>query len=136
LTGRDRSNKEVTIMTRLPLTSLALATVCLTAIAVTAPARAQQAAVPAQLVTNGPQFTPGDAADRAAAERNLRESAEYEGLLRTNPAFRALRIQQECGPISDPQLQASCIGSFPPAEYAATPPRHRHYSQTAKTNNG
>ena len=123
-------------MTRIPLTNLVLATVCLTAVAATAPARAQQAALPAQLVTNGPQFTPGDAADRAAAERNVRESAGYEALLRTNPTFRAARINKECGPVSDPQLQESCIGSFGPAEYAAIPPRHRHYSQTAKNKNG
>ena len=122
-------------MTRMPLTGLTLATLCLTAIAATAPARAQQAAAPAQLVTNGPQFTPGDGADRAAAARNVRESTQYETLLHANPAFRAIRVQKECGPISDPELRASCIASFPPAEYAAMPSRYRHYSQTTKSSN-
>ena len=122
-------------MTRIPLTSLALATACLTAIGVSAPARAQQPAALTQLVTNGPQFTPGDDAGRAAAEQNVRESAEYGALLRTNPAFRAIRIKKECGPISDPELRASCIGSFPPVEYAAVTRRHRYYSQTARNGN-
>lgn len=99
-------------MTRIALTSLAAATVCLTAIGAPAPARAQQPAAPTQLVTNGPQFTPGDDAGRAAAQQNVRESRGYDALLRTNAAFRAVRIRKECDPISDPQLRASCIGSF------------------------
>ncbi len=112
-------------MTRISLTSLTLAAVCLTALAVTAPARSQEAAGPIQLVTNGPQFSPGDEAGPAAAEPNVRQSAQYDALLRTNPAFRAVRIQKECGPISDPELRASCIGSFGPADFAAMPSRYR-----------
>jgi hypothetical protein len=46
------------------------------------------------------------------AERNVRESRQYEQLVCTNPAFRAKRIAQECGPISDPQLHQSCLASF------------------------
>jgi hypothetical protein len=33
-------------------------------------------------------------------------------MLRGNSAFRAKRMQQECGPITDPELHASCVSSF------------------------
>jgi hypothetical protein len=122
-------------MTRKSLTSLALATVCMTAIGVTAPARAQQEAAPTQLITNGPQFTPGDEAGRQAAQQNVRESAQYETLLRANPGFRAMRVQKECGPISDPELHASCLSSFGSAGHAAMPSRYDRYSQTTKNYN-
>ena len=46
------------------------------------------------------------------AEQNVRASRQYEALLCTNPAFRAKRIAQECGPISDPELHQSCVASF------------------------
>lgn len=46
------------------------------------------------------------------AEQNVRASRQYEALLCTNPAFRAKRIAQECGPVSDPQLHQSCVASF------------------------
>ncbi len=46
------------------------------------------------------------------AEQNVRSSRQYEALLCTNPAFRARRIAQECGPVSDPQLHQSCVASF------------------------
>ncbi len=46
------------------------------------------------------------------AEQNVRASQQYEALLCTNPAFRARRIAQECGPVSDPQLHQSCVASF------------------------
>jgi hypothetical protein len=46
------------------------------------------------------------------AEQNVRASGQYESLLCTNPAFRAKRIDQECGPISDPKLHQNCIASF------------------------
>lgn len=94
------------------LRRLALAGVCLTAIAAAPAVRAQQAGVRTDLITNGPQANPGDAAGAAAAQRNQRESGQYEMLLRSNPAFRARRIAKECGPIPDPELHASCIASF------------------------
>ncbi len=46
------------------------------------------------------------------AAQNVRESEQYERLVCSNPAFRAKRIQQECGPITDPQLHQSCVASF------------------------
>jgi len=54
-------------------------------------------------------------AQRAAnesAEQNVRQSQQYESLVCSNPSFRAKRIQQECGPISDPELHQSCLASF------------------------
>jgi hypothetical protein len=46
------------------------------------------------------------------AAANVRQSQAYSALLRSNPAFRRKREQIECGPITDPQLHASCIASF------------------------
>ncbi|MGC2412800.1 MAG: hypothetical protein WA459_08910 [Stellaceae bacterium] len=54
------------------------------------------------------------------AEQNVRASQQYESLLCSNPAFRAKRIAQECGPVSDPQLHQSCLASF---ECGAAPRR-------------
>ena len=47
-----------------------------------------------------------------SAEQNVRASQQYERALCTNPAFRAKRIAQECGPITDPQLHQSCVASL------------------------
>ena len=47
-----------------------------------------------------------------SAEQNVRQSQQYESLVCSNPGFRAKRIQQECGPINDPQLHQSCLASF------------------------
>jgi hypothetical protein len=58
-----------------------------------------------------------------AAMANVRESEQYSALLRSNPAFRAKRMQMECGPITDPELHASCVSSF--QAYGATPPARR-----------
>ena len=56
------------------------------------------------------------------AEQNVRESGQYEQLLCSNPSFRAKRIAQECGPITDPQLHQSCLASF----NCAAPKQARH----------
>ena len=47
-----------------------------------------------------------------SAEQNVRASQQYESLLCTNPSFRAKRIAQECGPVTDPQLHQSCVSSL------------------------
>ena len=47
-----------------------------------------------------------------SADQNVRASRQYESLLCSNPAFRAKRIAQECGPVSDPELHQSCVASF------------------------
>jgi len=49
----------------------------------------------------------------AGAAANVRQSHAYEQALR-NPAFRAKRIREECGPIDDPQLHEQCVASFGP----------------------
>jgi hypothetical protein len=51
------------------------------------------------------------------AAANIRESKAYTALLRSSSAFRKKRETIECGPITDPQLHASCIASF--REYTA-----------------
>ena len=47
-----------------------------------------------------------------SAQQNVRESEQYERLLCTNPAFRARRIAQECGPLQGSQFYQSCVASF------------------------
>jgi len=43
----------------------------------------------------------------------------------SNPAFRAKRMQQECGPVTDPELRASCVASFG-GDGATAPGKRRH----------
>jgi hypothetical protein len=50
--------------------------------------------------------------DNPAAAANVKQSEQYSALLRSNPAFRRQREKIECGPITDPQLHASCVASF------------------------
>ncbi len=47
-----------------------------------------------------------------SADQNVRASQQYERALCTNAAFRAKRIAQECGPLTDPQLHQSCVASL------------------------
>jgi hypothetical protein len=44
--------------------------------------------------------------------QNIRKSQRYDYLVSTNRNFRAARMRTECGPIRDPELRASCVGSF------------------------
>jgi hypothetical protein len=44
--------------------------------------------------------------------QNVRKSHQYDYLVATNSSFRAYRMRKECGPIRDPELRASCVGSF------------------------
>jgi len=60
-----------------------------------------------------------------SAEQNVRQSHQYESLLCSNPGFRAKRIAQECGPVTDPQLHQSCVASFE-CDKPAKPVRWRH----------
>jgi hypothetical protein len=57
------------------------------------------------------------------AAANVRQSQQYEQALHGNPAFRAKRMQQECGPVTDPELHASCVASF--GGDSASAPRKR-----------
>lgn len=54
------------------------------------------------------QQTPPD----PGAAANVKQSQTYEQVLQGNPSFRAKRMQQECGPITDAELHASCVASF------------------------
>lgn len=47
-----------------------------------------------------------------AAEANVKQSEHYSQTVHSNKSFRAKRMQEECGPISDPQLHAQCVASF------------------------
>jgi hypothetical protein len=100
--------------------SLAFAAAC---VAVLPSAHAQ--IITNEVVTNGPQASPGDFGDWSA-RRNIIESRHYDLLLQTNPAFRAARMRRECGPITDPQLRADCLASFDryePFVGSSVPPR-------------
>ena len=65
-----------------------------------------------QVITNGPQTSPGDVSPSWSPQRNVAESAQYERLLKESPAFRQARMRRECGPITDPQLHRQCLDSF------------------------
>src|SRR5262249_4130757 len=46
------------------------------------------------------------------AAANIRQSQQYDHAVQSNSVFRAKRVKQECGPITDPELHASCVASF------------------------
>ena len=45
-------------------------------------------------------------------QRNVRESQQYDQLTCSNPAFRAKRIAQECGPLQGSEFYDGCVASF------------------------
>jgi hypothetical protein len=60
----------------------------------------------------GPAATQTSTPPDPGAAANVRQSQQYEQAINSNPSFRAKRMQQECGPVTDPQLHASCVASF------------------------
>lgn len=58
-------------------------------------------------------------------QQNVRESRQYEALVCSNPAFRARRIAQECGPLQGSSLYAGCVASF----NCSKGPRDAHWRQ-------
>ena len=58
------------------------------------------------------------------AAANVRQSQQYEQVLHANPSFRGKRMQEECGPVTDPELHASCVASFG-ADDALPPSKRR-----------
>lgn len=58
------------------------------------------------------------------AQENVRQSEQYERAVCANAAFRAKRIQQECGTIDDPKMHENCVASFNCGPGGA--PKHRH----------
>jgi hypothetical protein len=61
------------------------------------------------------------------AAANVQQSQQYEQALHGNSSFRAKRLQQECGPVTDPELHASCVASFGGDE-ASPPSKRRQHS--------
>jgi hypothetical protein len=111
------------------VTSLAFAAGCVLALGAMPAAQAQS--YDTQLVTNGPQATPGDFGDWSA-RRNVIESRHYDRLLESSMGFRQARMRKECGSIGDPQMHDQCMASFQQYEPAmvgsSMPPwRHRHH---------
>jgi hypothetical protein len=94
------------------MTGLAFSAAFLTAIATMPIARAAMSPSGAGVMSNGPQANPGDHAGSRSARQNVRDSQRYEALVHANGSFRASRVKKECGPITDPQLRASCVASF------------------------
>jgi hypothetical protein len=105
--------------------SLAFAAATLIGIGGVMPAGAQPGGL-VQLVTNGPQANVETQSPNWSAEQNVIASRRYDRLVETNSAFREARMRQECGPISDPELHASCIASFGQLEPSTAPARPRH----------
>ena len=65
-----------------------------------------------------------------SAEQNVRASEQYERLLCTNPAFRAKRIAQECGPLTDRQMHDNCVASL---QCGAGPKRRSNRAPPSET---
>jgi hypothetical protein len=107
-------------------TSLAVAAACLMTVSALPPAHAQVAAG-TELVTNGPQTDPGDVSPSWSARQNVVDSQRYDRLLQTSRGFREARMREECGPITDPQLNADCLASFEQDESYGSPYRPSGY---------
>ena len=60
------------------------------------------------------------------AAANVRQSQQYDQALGSNASFRAKRMQEECGPVTDPELHASCVASF---GGDGAPPQSTHRQQ-------
>jgi hypothetical protein len=45
-------------------------------------------------------------------QQNVKESQQYDQLTCGNPAFRAHRIEKECGPLQGSQFYDNCVASF------------------------
>ena len=83
----------------------------------------------ALIVASGAAWAQSDA--NQGAQQNVRESQQYEQLLCSNPTFRAKRIAQECGPVTDPQLHESCLASFQCGGQRPAP--HRNQAPPSET---
>jgi hypothetical protein len=62
--------------------------------------------------SDAPKVEPGDNPANWSARQNVADSDRYEKLVHANPAFRAERIQKECGSITEPDLHQQCVASF------------------------
>jgi hypothetical protein len=108
-------------------TCLAFLVACLATIATT-PTMARQTVV----VKHPPIVSRGDVSPSWSPPQNVIASKQYDRLLETNPAFRKARMRKECGPITDPELHASCLASFNQSEpYVGSSTPSRHYRSGA-----
>jgi hypothetical protein len=64
---------------------------------------------------------PAQEPSNQSAQQNVRASNQYESAVCSNAAFRAKRVSEECGPITDPELHQSCVASF----QCGGPPKRR-----------
>jgi hypothetical protein len=92
------------------LTSLALVAGSAMALAVSA-AQGQVIDTQEQLRTPLPRLQASDRVE-GFSDRNIMDSAQYEHLLRTSPAFRQSRMMKECGSLTVAHLRAGCMDSF------------------------
>ena len=106
--GKDaRMKRKFTI-----IASLAFAAGCLTTIAAMPAAHAQMNTQGVEVITNGPQRSPGDGQAGWSATRNVRDSERYESVVHSNANYRSERERRECGPITDPRMHEHCMASF------------------------
>lgn len=92
--------------------SLAFVAAVLTATATAPAARAQMNSNGVAVITNGPQFTPGDRPHERSGRQNVRDSERYESVVHSNANYRSERERRECGPITDPRMHEHCRTSF------------------------
>lgn len=64
------------------------------------------------IYSDSPKYEPGDNPANWSARQNVADSNRYENLIHTNPAFRAARIQKECGMFQDQATFEQCAASF------------------------
>jgi hypothetical protein len=77
---------------------------------VVVPMQAPEAPAEVDVYSAAPVADPGDF--NWSARQNVADSDRYEQLVHTNPAFRAARIQKECGSITELDLHQQCVASF------------------------
>ena len=75
--------------------------------------------------SSGPVWAQAPTPPDQSAPANVKQSQQYEQVLHSNPAFRAKRMQEECGPVTDPELHANCVASFGP-DAGSAPAKRRH----------
>jgi hypothetical protein len=114
------------------LTMAVLAAGSLIACGALSPAGAQSGAAqvaynvaPTEMVSNGPQASPGDT--NWSARRDVIQSRRYDRLLETNLAFRRFRERKECAPLTLPTLRRQCFASFQQYEPVIAGSRHAPY---------
>jgi hypothetical protein len=92
--------------------SLAFASICLAVIATAPAARAEMNSNGVEVITNGPQVSPGDRTQERSGSQNRRDSERYESVVHSNANYRSERERRECGPITDSRMHEHCMASF------------------------